>query len=134
PVLLVVDASAAAASIAAVVKGFSDFDPNVRIVGVVCNRVAGERHYTYLEPAIRRHTRVAPLGWLPRRQEWEIPERHLGLTTAEDLGTKSEKVWQRRIEQLSDAFEATVDVNELLELSRPPVVAEWRWLATPPSV
>jgi cobyrinic acid a,c-diamide synthase len=112
PVLLVVDASAVAASIAAVVKGFSDFDPDVHLVGAICNRVAGERHYAYLEPAIRRHTRVAPLGWLPRRTEWEIPERHLGLTTAEDLGKGS------NTEQLGEAFEATVKVDDLLELSR----------------
>ena len=81
PVVLVVDASAVAGSIAAVVKGFREFDPRVDVRGVICNRVAGARHYAYLEPALRRHTDVAPLGWLPRRPEWAIPERHLGLTT-----------------------------------------------------
>src|SRR5579884_1878301 len=84
PVVLVVDAAGVAASVAAVVKGFSEFDPEVTVAGVICNRVAGPRHYAYLEPAIRRHTRVVPLGWLPRPPEWEIPERHLGLMTLED--------------------------------------------------
>src|SRR5260370_15050242 len=41
PVLLVVDAAAAAASVAAVVKGFAELDPAVRVVAVLCNRVAG---------------------------------------------------------------------------------------------
>src|SRR5207248_876254 len=85
PVLLVVDAEGAAASVAAVVKGFAEFDPGVRVAAVLCNRVAGPRHYAYLEPAIRRHTRVAPAGWLSRRPEWEIPERHLGLLTRQDV-------------------------------------------------
>lgn len=106
PVLLVVDASAVAASIAAVVKGFAEFDPEVRVAAVVCNRVAGPRHYTHLEPAIRRHTRVEPAGWLPRRPEWRIPERHLGLVTRADLG-------EFDVDELARAFEATVNVDLL---------------------
>lgn len=111
PVVLVVDAAAVAGSIAAVVKGFSEFDTAVRVLGVICNRVAGPRHYAYLEPAIRRHTNVSPLGWLPRRTEWTVPERHLGLTTVEDFcdGT-------RHWEELAGALEKTVDVDRLLEL------------------
>src|SRR5437867_627333 len=62
PVLLVTDASAVAASMAATVKGFAEFDPAVRVAAVVCNRVAGPKHYAYLEPAIRRHTGVHPAG------------------------------------------------------------------------
>jgi cobyrinic acid a,c-diamide synthase len=111
PVLLVVDAEGMAASVAAVVKGFADLDPEVRVAGVLCNRVAGPRHYAYLEPAIRRHTRVAPVGWLPRRADWQIPERHLGLVTRLDMDGAG------GIDTLAQALEATVDVDRLLELS-----------------
>jgi cobyrinic acid a,c-diamide synthase len=111
PVVLVVDAASAAGSIAAVVKGFSDLDPAIRVAGVICNRVAGARHYSYLEPAIRRHTNVIPLGWLPRRAEWVIPERHLGLTTVEDLA--SDRRWQ----ELGEALSLTVDLDRLLALA-----------------
>jgi cobyrinic acid a,c-diamide synthase len=114
PVLLVVDAAAAAASIAAVVKGFAELDPAVRVAAVVCNRVAGPRHYRHLEPAIRRHTRVQPAGWLPRRAEWHIPQRHLGLMTQADLRDSGHDLdW----EQLAVAFEATVNVDLLLALA-----------------
>jgi cobyrinic acid a,c-diamide synthase len=112
PVILVVDASAVTGSIAAIVKGFSEFSSKIRVVGVICNRVAGRRHYEYLEPAIRRFTKVKPLGWLPRRPEWEIPERHLGLMTATDLAAE-----QARWENLGKALEKTVDVDQLLELA-----------------
>ncbi len=112
PVVLVVDASAMAASVAAVVKGFADLDPEVRVVAVLCNRVAGPRHYAHLAPAIRRHTRVEPAGWLPRRPEWHIPERHLGLVTHGDLSHGL------NIAGLATAFEETVDVNLLLDLAR----------------
>lgn len=110
PVVLVVDAAAVAASVAAVVKGFSEFDPHVHVVGVICNRVHGPSHYAYLEPAIRRHTSVAPLGWLPSRPEWAIPERHLGLMTTADLPA-DETRWKRLGRELSE----TVDVDRLLE-------------------
>jgi cobyrinic acid a,c-diamide synthase len=112
PVLLVVDASAMAASVAAVVKGFADLDPEVRVAAVLCNRVAGPRHYAHLEPAIRRHTPVEPAGWLPRRPEWHIPERHLGLVTHGDLSGSLD------VEGLATACEETVDVDLLLDLAR----------------
>jgi len=112
PVILIVDAAAVAGSVAAVVKGFSEFDAAVRVRGVVCNRVAGPRHYAYLEPAIRRHTGVVPLGWLPRRTEWAVPERHLGLTTAEDIPSAAAP-W----EGLGQSLGETVDVDRLLSLA-----------------
>src|SRR5262249_15125497 len=92
PVILVVDASAMAGSVAALVRGCAELDPAVRVAGVICNRVAGARHYDYLEPALRRYTNVVPLGWLPRREEWRVPERHLGLTTAEE--SKGAQPWE----------------------------------------
>jgi cobyrinic acid a,c-diamide synthase len=114
PVVLVVDAAGLAGSIAAVVHGFATFDPRVTVAGVICNRVAGPRHYEYLETPLRRHTAAEPLGWLPRQADWRIPERHLGLTTAEDLAAEP-----GRWETLGRAFAATVTVDVLLALGRP---------------
>jgi cobyrinic acid a,c-diamide synthase len=117
PVVLVVDAEGMAASVAALVQGFAGFDPAVRVLGVICNRVAGPRHYAYLEVPLRRHTGVVPLGWLPRQSEWEIPERHLGLVTQEDLpGGHGED----RVANLAAGLEQTVDVDRLLELAAAP--------------
>lgn len=115
PVVLVVDAEAVAASIAATVKGFAEFDPAVRVGAVLCNLVAGPKHYAHLEPALRRYTRVRPAGWLPRESEWAIPERHLGLVTSDDLADQA-----LDLDQLAAAFEATVNVDLLLELSACP--------------
>jgi cobyrinic acid a,c-diamide synthase len=114
PVLLVADAEGVAASVAAVVKGFAELDPAVRVAAVLCNRVAGPRHYEYLEPAIRRHSRVVPVGWLPRRAEWQIPERHLGLVTREDL---SGAAGGAHFDALAEALETTVDLDLLLSVA-----------------
>ena len=115
PVVLVVDAAGMAGSVAAVIKGFAELDPAVRVAGVICNRVAGPGHYRYLEPAIRRHTSALPLGWLPARPEWVIPERHLGLVTAEDLAAE-----RSRWEHLGDALAQTVCLDTLLRLAARP--------------
>jgi cobyrinic acid a,c-diamide synthase len=111
-VLLVVDASSVSASVAAIVKGFAEFDPDLPLAAVLCNRAAGPRHYASLETAIRRYTPLAPAGWLPRRPDWHIPQRHLGLITREDWnGLDPDK--------LAAAFEETVDVDLLLEHTAP---------------
>jgi cobyrinic acid a,c-diamide synthase len=112
PVILVVDASSVAASIAAIIRGFSEFDDRVRVAGVICNRVAGQRHYNSLQSAIRNHTSVRPLGWLPRQPDWQIPERHLGLTTIQEH-PGSTKLGS----SLADAFCQTVDIEGLLAIS-----------------
>ena len=65
PVVLVLDVSAQAQSAAAVVRGFLSHDANVRIAGVVLNRVASERHRTLITHAIDG-LGVRVLGALPR--------------------------------------------------------------------
>jgi cobyrinic acid a,c-diamide synthase len=84
PVVLVMDAGKSARSIAAVVKGFESFDPAVRFAGIVLNRVGSEGHYRLLEAAIRSVTNTPLLGHLPTDAAIAIPERHLGLHTAEE--------------------------------------------------
>lgn len=84
PVILVLDASKSARSIAAVIRGFELFDPMLRFAGLVLNGVAGESHFRTLEDAIRSTSPTPLLGWLPREERVRIPERHLGLHTAQE--------------------------------------------------
>lgn len=81
PVFLVIDASGMAASVGALLRGFRTYDPEVRVAGVILNRVGGAGHYRYLIPAIEGEG-VAVLGYLPKQVELGIPERHLGLLPA----------------------------------------------------
>jgi cobyrinic acid a,c-diamide synthase len=79
PVVLVVDAAKSARSVAAVLLGFERFDAELRLAGVILNRVAGERHYEMLREAIESSCKTKILGWLPLQPAIAIPERHLGL-------------------------------------------------------
>ena len=109
PVILVVDAGAMARSVAALVQGFRDFDPAIRLAGVVFNRIGGAGHLAFLREALAT-TGVACLGGLPFDAACEIPERHLGLRTAAEATVP--------LARLSDAAERHLDVDSILALAR----------------
>ena len=62
PVVLIIDGKSTSTSAAAIVHGFSSFDPDVNIVGVIVNRVASETHYQLIKGAIERYTDIEVLG------------------------------------------------------------------------
>lgn len=92
PVVLVVDGSGMAGSGAAVVLGFQKMDLEIKLSGVIFNRVNSEGHFRYLKNAVESKTDVPCLGFLPKDKTIGIPERHLGLTTAVESETVSEKI------------------------------------------
>ena len=67
PVLLVVEASRQAASLAALVRGFRDHDPNLTIAGVVLNGVSTPRHQQLLSDVLEQ-IGMPLLGVLPRHR------------------------------------------------------------------
>src|SRR4029077_12007931 len=81
PVLLVVDAAAMARSVAAIVHGYTDYDREVQIAGVILNRVGSDWHEQLLREAIEP-LGVPVLGALRRDAVRFVPERHLGLVPA----------------------------------------------------
>lgn len=81
PVVLVLDVSGAAQSVAATALGFKMMRPDVTLAGVVLNRVASPRHEALVRVGMEA-AGVRVLGSLPRRKEIEMPERHLGLVQA----------------------------------------------------
>ncbi len=108
PVVLVVDASNIARSVGAMVKGFRDFDPKIRLIGVLLNGAAGPAHVDLLREAIAP-VRVPVLGWFPKLPEAVLAERHLGLVTAQ------EKTWSvEQVRVLADAAERHIDLDRLL--------------------
>ncbi|WP_328981642.1 cobyrinate a,c-diamide synthase [Streptomyces mirabilis] len=78
PVVLVVDASAQSRSVAALVHGFASWDPEVRVAGVILNKVGSSRHEEMLREALDE-SGVPVLGCLRRAAQVDTPARHLGL-------------------------------------------------------
>lgn len=113
PVVLLVNAASSAYSVGAIIYGYKHWQPGVRIVGVVFNRVASENHYSFLADAAR-DAGVESLGYIPRTQSLEVPSRHLGLSLEELARLDAFP------DQVADLLEAHVDIARLLELCASP--------------
>ena len=83
PVVLVVDASGMAASVAALVHGFTSFDPGVVVAGVIFNRTGSARHGELLRRAMEP-VGIPVFGCVTRSECLELPDRHLGLVQARE--------------------------------------------------
>lgn len=117
PVLLVVDACSMARSAAALVLGFTRFDPDLTCAGVVFNRVGSPGHLQYLNQAMQQSLPDLPvLGGIPRDPRLQLAERHLGLVTAEET-----RLTPEHLRDLAEIIERHLDLDRLLGLSRRPI-------------
>jgi len=78
PVVLVVNARSAGESVAAVVLGFKQYDPEVCLAGVILNQIGSDSHQQMVTEAVER-IGVKVLGAIRRDEKLKVPERHLGL-------------------------------------------------------
>ena len=113
PVVLVVDASGMAASVAALVHGFVSYDPGVEVAGVIFNRTGSKRHGELLRRAMQP-LGIPVFGCVTRSECLELPDRHLGLVQAREH-PDLEGFLARAAEQIS----REVDTKALLAAARP---------------
>jgi len=119
PVVLVIDARGQGASVAALLRGFVSYRPDISIAGVIFNRVSNERHRALLTDATARQLPgLALLGALPSNEALMLPSRHLGLVPAEELD-EAEAVIERAAIQIG----AHLDIDRLMKLASPPTLA-----------
>lgn len=109
PVLLVIDVGGMSRSAAALVQGYARFDPDVRVAGVVLNRVGGPRHYQLVRTAIEEQAGVVVWGYLPWNDTLVLPERHLGLVPVGE-----DAAFQRVCAELGAAAERTIDLAAII--------------------
>lgn len=110
PVILVVDASSVAFSVAPLLYGFKHFDSQVHLAGVIFNKVAGASHYSFLREGAEA-AGVPSLGYVPRDKILIIEDRHLGLhLPGESRGAEIIKHASRLIREY-------VNVEELMRQS-----------------
>ena len=112
PVILVIDAKAMARSSAAMVHGYKTFDSEIKIVGVIANKIAGENHFDYVKTSIEKYTDTPVLGYLKNDPSISIEERHLGLIPSIE-GKTTEDIYHRLTENVLEH----IDVDLLLELA-----------------
>ena len=115
PVVLVVDAKSAAYSMAPLLSGFINFRPDIRIAGVIFNRVGSLRHYRMLQE-VCEDLNVTCLGYLPKQKELEQESRHLGLDFSRSKETEG-------LDMLAGLLEEHVDWELLLSTTGLPLPA-----------
>ncbi|MFC8243089.1 cobyrinate a,c-diamide synthase [Streptomyces chartreusis] len=113
PVVLVVDASSQSRSVAALVHGFASWDPQVRVGGVILNKVASDRHEELLRDALDS-AGVPVLGVLRRAAQVDTPSRHLGLVPVAERRAEAVDAVAAMGAQVSDGC----DLEALLGLAR----------------
>ena len=113
PVLLVLDISGQSQTAAAMARGFATHDPEVRIGGVLLNRVGSERHGATCAEAIAA-LGLPVLGRMPRSGTVALPERHLGLVQAREHGDLP-----ALLDSLADLAERHLDLDAIAALAAP---------------
>ncbi|NUK36315.1 cobyrinate a,c-diamide synthase [Streptomyces lunaelactis] len=113
PVVLVVDASSQSRSVAALVHGFASWDPQVRIGGVILNKVASDRHEELLREALEE-SGVPVLGVLRRIQRAATPSRHLGLVPVAERRADA----LASVDAMAELVREGCDLEALLGLAR----------------
>jgi cobyrinic acid a,c-diamide synthase len=113
PVVLVVDARAMARSVAAMVHGYSTFDPELRVAGVVLNRVGSAAHEKMLREALEP-LGIPVLGVLRRGDAIRTPDRHLGLVPA----VERPKEARRTLDAIGAVVARSLDLEGILRLAR----------------
>ncbi len=115
PVIIAIDCTKTTNTIAALVLGCQHMDPDVRIGGVVLNRVATARQESVIRKAITERCNVPVLGAIPRLKKDPFPERHMGLTPFQEHAGIEEAI--AAIGKIGSEY---LDLNEILKTAVSP--------------
>jgi cobyrinic acid a,c-diamide synthase len=113
PVILIIDCTKVTRTVAAIIVGVRQFDPEAMIKGVVLNRIAGSRHESVIRKSIERYCDVPVLGAIPKLSKGMFPERHLGLTPYQEHPDTETAVVSAR-----DVARSYLDMEGLLRIAR----------------
>jgi cobyrinic acid a,c-diamide synthase len=123
PIVLVVDASKGARSIAAIILGFLHFDRKLQIRAIILNKVAGEKHAKYIIDALADKVKVPVIGVLYRNSKVQMQERHLGLVPALELKAAKNDMISHTARYISESL----DLDKILKLCSSTLLMDARY-------
>ena len=112
PVVLVLDASKTARSLAATALGYIKFHRNSNIVGLIINRVGSKKHELLCRQALEK-LKIPILGIIPKNSDFILESRHLGL-----IPILEQKSLKKRIGKIAKKIAEHIDIEEIIELSK----------------
>jgi cobyrinic acid a,c-diamide synthase len=116
PVVVVLDVGKLSRTAGALSLGLQQFDPELNLRGFLLNNAGGVVHYEWCKQSIEEATGLPVLGWLPKGEDWSLPERHLGLLPATQAGQTLEL--QTIIGRLAGQISQTVDLTAIENIAK----------------
>lgn len=123
PVILVIDSRSITRSAAALLHGFTTFDPDLQISGVILNNVRGESHVRKATEAIEHFCKIPVIGAIPRFDTIDLTMRHLGLIPF--LEGDIDTGFITRIQEIVHAIGDHLDLDALLSLAKDLSIPEY---------
>ncbi|MBR6011410.1 MAG: Ni-sirohydrochlorin a,c-diamide synthase [Methanomicrobium sp.] len=114
-VIMVLNARSITRSAAAIVKGFCDFDPAIKIKGIILNQIISENHREKATIAIEKTTGIPVIGAIPRYEKMGLTMRHLGLIPY--LEGKGDAEFIKRVDKVAEIVGNNVDMDALLSIA-----------------
>lgn len=114
PTILVIDASKAARSIAAMALGFVKFHRNSRIKGIILNKIGSKKHEILCRKALEK-TKLPIIGVIQKNPDLDLQSRHLGL-----IPTKEDTSLKQKIIQTSKIISSSLDIEKILQIIQTP--------------
>lgn len=114
PIILTIDVSGMNIGAAAIAKGFSTLVSDVKIMGVVLNKVRGKLHALKTKIAVENMAKLKVIGVIPWIEDLKIEMRHLGLVPAIERWSAISKV----IDKWCNFIEENVDIDEVIKIAQ----------------
>ncbi|WP_457577568.1 cobyrinate a,c-diamide synthase [Desulfomarina sp.] len=111
PVLLVVNCTKTTRTVAAMVMGCMQFEPQLDVCGVILNRIGTERQKKLITEAVHYYTKLPVLGAIPRLKKDIFPMRHLGMVPWQEYEGSG-----KALDFLADLIEENVDLEKIRTL------------------
>ena len=114
PTILVIDASKAARSIAAMALGFVKFHSNSRIKGIILNKIGSKKHEILCRKALEK-SKLPIIGVIQKNTDLDLQSRHLGL-----IPTGENTALKQKIKQTSKIISSSIDIKKILQIIQTP--------------
>ena len=112
PVILTLDTRGTIRGVAPLVLGYQQFDPDVKVAGIILNLVGGDRHAVKLTNMIERYTDIPVLGTVYRNKKLALVERYLGLQPSNE-----DQLADQHIAEISKIVEDQVDLDHVVTIA-----------------
>lgn len=113
PVILIVDVTMTTRTIAAIISGCIRFDPNLKIKGVILNRIGGKRQENLIRATIERYCGIPIIGAVPKLKSDLFPQRHMGL-----VPTQERENALRAVNLAQDVVKNYIDLDSIISISK----------------